>query len=164
MIDVIPGVAGPLLRSAFSCFPSGVTAVCAMIGDEPVGMVASSFTSVSLDPPLVSVCITNGSRTWARLRAASRLGISVLGEHQADACRTLAAREGNRFAGLDLQVAPTGSVLLRGAPAWLECSVEDRLPAGDHQIILLRVHAVDAEPHRSPLVFHGSSFRQLAAR
>lgn len=162
MIDIVPGVDAPLLRTAFSCFPSGVTAVCAEIDGVPVGMAASSFTSVSLDPPLVSVCITNGSRTWDLLSSAPRLGVSVLGEYQGAVCRSLAARDGDRFAGLELNTLPTGSILLRGAPAWFECSVEDHLPAGDHQIVLLRVHSVDAEPDRGPLIFHGSAFRQLA--
>ncbi|GAB2843177.1 flavin reductase family protein [Actinocorallia aurea] len=163
MIPIVQGADAPLLRTAFSCFPSGVTALCALVDGEPVGMAASSFTSVSLDPPLVSVCVANESRTWERLKDVPRLGVSVLGEDQGPACRALAAPGADRFAGLDLRTTDGGAVLLRGAPAWLECSVEAALPAGDHQIVLLRVRAVDAEPHRAPLVFHASGFRQLAA-
>ena len=68
------------LRASFACFPSGVAAVCALIDGEPVGMVMSSFTSVSLDPPLVSVCVDLNSSTWPRLRSAPWLGVSILGE------------------------------------------------------------------------------------
>ncbi|ROO86249.1 flavin reductase (DIM6/NTAB) family NADH-FMN oxidoreductase RutF [Actinocorallia herbida] len=163
MIPIVPGADAPLLRTAFSCFPSGVTALCAIVDGEPVGMAASSFTSVSLDPPLVSVCVANESRTWELLQDAPCLGVSVLGADQGPACRALAARGADRFAGLDLYATPSGAVLLRGAPAWLECAVEACLPAGDHRIVLMRVRAVDAEPHRDPLVFHASGFRQLAA-
>ncbi|MDX6742311.1 flavin reductase family protein [Actinocorallia sp. A-T 12471] len=163
MIPIVPGADAPLLRTAFSCFPSGVTALCALVDGVPAGMAASSFTSVSLDPPLVSVCVANASRTWRRLAAAPRLGVSVLGADQGPACRALAGREADRFTGLPLHTAESGAVLLRGAPAWLECAVEDVVPAGDHRIVLLRVCAVDAEPDRSPLVFHASGFRRLAA-
>ncbi len=80
------------LRNAFGCFPTGVTAICAVIDGEPVGMAASSFTSVSLDPALVLVCIQNSSATWRKLRSAPRIGVSVLGEQHDRACSQLAAK------------------------------------------------------------------------
>jgi flavin reductase (DIM6/NTAB) family NADH-FMN oxidoreductase RutF len=67
-----------VLREAYGTFPSGVTALCAMIDGAPTGMTASSFTSVSMDPPLVSICVANTSATWTRLRPSARLGVSVL--------------------------------------------------------------------------------------
>src|SRR5918997_4998820 len=70
------------LRRAYGCFPSGVTAICTLVDGAPDGMAASSFTSVSLDPPLVSVCVQNTSTTWPRLRHLPRLGVSVLAESQ----------------------------------------------------------------------------------
>lgn len=82
------------LRTAYANLPSGVTAVCAEIDGELVGMAASSFTAVSLDPPLVSVCAMNGSRTWRRLQDTPRLGVSVLAADQGTLCRTLGAKEG----------------------------------------------------------------------
>src|ERR1035438_8862664 len=88
------------LRRVFGTFPTGVTSVAAFAVGIPLGLAASSFTSVSLDPPIVSVCIKHGSRTWPRLRAASRLGISVLGAHQEEASRRLAAPGDDRFANL----------------------------------------------------------------
>jgi flavin reductase (DIM6/NTAB) family NADH-FMN oxidoreductase RutF len=78
------------LRRAFAMFPSGVTAVCATVEGRPVGLAASSFTSVSLDPPLVSVCIAHTSSTWPLLRAAGRVGVSVLAEGHASIARQLA--------------------------------------------------------------------------
>lgn len=151
------------LRRAFGCFPSGVTAVCAMAGSEPVGMAASSFTSVSIDPPLVSVCVQNSSATWPRLRRCARLGVSVLARGQDGACRSLSDKHGDRFAGVSWEPGADGAVFVHGATAWLNCSVHDELPAGDHRIVLLRVHGLRADPGAEPLVFHGSRFRQLAA-
>jgi len=151
------------LRRAFACFPSGVAAVCALVDGVPDGMAASSFTSVSLDPPLVSVCVQNTSSTWPRLRNRDRLGVSLLAESQDVTCRTLAAKTGDRFAGVDWSATPEGAVLVCGATAWLDCSVDDELPAGDHTIVLLRIHGLRAEPDVAPLVFHGSRFRRLRA-
>ncbi|MFC5907569.1 flavin reductase family protein [Streptacidiphilus monticola] len=157
-------VLGPAqLRHAFGAFPSGVTAVAALTGGTPVGLAASSFTSVSLDPPLVSVCVAHGSRTWPLLRDRERLGVSVLGAHQERACRQLAAREGDRFAGLDWTATADGAVLIDGAAAWFDCSVEQVVRAGDHDIVLLRVHEIDADHAVAPLVFHASRFHRITS-
>ncbi|MFD8968214.1 flavin reductase family protein [Streptomyces sp. NPDC059568] len=150
------------LRQAYACFPSGVTAVCALIDGEPVGMAASSFTSVSLDPPLVSVCVRNVSATWRRLRGSSRLGVSVLAEDHDMACRTLSLKDGDRFAGIAWESGPDGVVLVNGSAAWLVCSVREEVPAGDHVIVVMSVHGLQTDFGAAPLVFHGSRFRRLA--
>jgi flavin reductase (DIM6/NTAB) family NADH-FMN oxidoreductase RutF len=151
-----------LLRRCYAAFPSGVTAVCAVEDGEPVGMAASSFTPVSLDPPLLSVCVQLSSRTWPRLRRRARLGLSVLADGQADACRRLSQKTGDRFAGVGRLEVEGGALLVDGAVAWFECSLHDELPAGDHLIALLRVHRLHSDPDVGPLVFHGSRFRRLA--
>jgi flavin reductase (DIM6/NTAB) family NADH-FMN oxidoreductase RutF len=150
-----------LLRMAYGCFPSGVTILAAKVDGQPVGMTVSSFTSVSIDPPLVSVCIKNGSRTWSRICAAASLGLSILGADQEHVGRRLAGQAVDRFAGLPVEITPAGAVFLRGAPAWLECAIGPRICAGDHELVLLRVLGVDAEPGRSPLVYHASGFHTL---
>ena len=154
------------LRDAFGCFPSGVTAICAMMGEEPVGMAASSFVSVSLDPPLVLVCIQNSSATWKTLKHAPRIGVSVLGEEHDRACSQLAAKSGNgpsdRFAGLEWFATEGGAVLLEGAAVSLDCSVVEEIAAGDHQLVLLRIEELKFQPKVNPLVFHGSRFRKRA--
>jgi flavin reductase (DIM6/NTAB) family NADH-FMN oxidoreductase RutF len=150
------------LRNAFGCFPSGVTAICAMIDGEPVGMAASSFVSVSLDPPLVLVCIQSSSATWRTLRNAPRIGVSVLGEEQDRACSQLAAKSGDRFESLEWFATTCGAVLLEGAAVSLDCSVVEEIVAGDHQLVLLRIEELKFQPTVNPLVFHGSRFRKLA--
>lgn len=151
-----------LLRRAFGCFPSGVTAVCAIVDDAPVGMAASSFTSVSVSPPLVSVCFQASSFTWQRLRDRPRLGISVLAQGQDEVCMSLARKAVNRFADVAWDQSPEGAVFVRGATAWLECSVQAEVPAGDHTVAMLEIHGLRAYPEAAPLVFHGSKFRRLA--
>jgi flavin reductase (DIM6/NTAB) family NADH-FMN oxidoreductase RutF len=151
------------LRRVFGAFPTGVTAIAALVDGSPVGLAASSFTSVSLDPPLVSVCVAHSSTTWPLLSGSARLGVSVLSAQQELACRQLAARDGDRFASLDWRSTEDGAVLVEQASAWLDCSVEQLIRAGDHDIVLLRVHELDADPAVPPLVFHASGFRRLEA-
>jgi hypothetical protein len=91
----------PTLREAFGYFPSGVIAIAAEVGGTRVGLAASTFVPVSLDPPLVSFCVQNSSETWPKLKDLPYLGISVLGEAHDDAARMLAAKTGDRFAGLE---------------------------------------------------------------
>lgn len=155
-----PGAAR--LREVFGCFPSGVVALCSLVDDTPVGIAASSFTSVSLAPPLVSVCVQHTSETWPVLRQRPKLGLSVLSEVQDEAGRRLSLKRGNRFAGVDWAAGVDGSVLLRDVSAWLVASVHAEIDAGDHVLVLLRVHQLDCDPATPPLVFHRSRFRRLA--
>jgi flavin reductase (DIM6/NTAB) family NADH-FMN oxidoreductase RutF len=149
------------LRRVFGAFPTGVTAVAGLADGSPLGIAASSFTSVSLDPPVVSVCTAHSSTTWPRLRQLPRVGISVLGAHQEDACRRLGGRGDDRFATLRWRATEGGAVFMEGASAWLECSVYREVTVGDHDIVLLLVHELDSDPAVAPLVFHGSRFRRL---
>lgn len=163
MSVIEPVTAGEQLREAFGCFPSGVTAVCAEIDSVPVGLAASSFTSVSIEPPLVSVCMQHSSTTWPTLRGRPRLGLSVLAEGQNAACGQLASKNGDRFAGTDRTVARDGALFIDGATLWLDCTIHSEVTCGDHDIVLLNVHGLRADPTTPPLVFHGSRFRRLAA-
>ncbi|WP_239656730.1 flavin reductase family protein [Mycobacterium riyadhense] len=149
------------LRRAFGCFPSGVVAVCAIADDAPLGMAASSFTSVSVAPPLVSICVQNCSTTWPRLRDRPRLGVSVLAEGHDDACISLSRKVGDRFAGVAWRSLPGGGVVVHGASAWLDCRLHAEIPAGDHLIALLEICGLEADPDIPPLVLHGSRFRRL---
>jgi flavin reductase (DIM6/NTAB) family NADH-FMN oxidoreductase RutF len=151
-----------LLRRAYGTFPSGVTAVCALIGGEPCGLAASSFTSVSLDPALVSVCVRRESSTWPRLRPAPRLGVSILSAGHQQHALALAGSASDRFRDLAWDADDQGAVLVAGAAARLTCRLEAELEAGDHLIALLRVETVEMTDGAAPLVFHASRFRTLA--
>lgn len=163
MSVIEPVRAGDKLRHAFGCFPSGVTAICAEVDGLPVGLAASSFTSVSIEPPLVSVCMQHSSATWPTLKGRPRLGLSVLAEGQDEVCTRLASKAGDRFAGTHSVVADDGSLFIDGATLWLDCSIHAEVASGDHDIVLLDVHGLWADSTTPPLVFHGSRFRRLAA-
>lgn len=154
------GIDALTLRRAFGCFPTGVAAVAAVLDGAPVGMAVSSFTSVSLDPPLAAICVAHTSSTWTLLRGSPRLGVSVLAADQHTAGRRLAG-SGDRFEGLTWQVGDGGALLLHEAAATLQTRVEREIEAGDHVLVLLEVLAVDASPDVTPLVFHGSAFHRL---
>lgn len=152
---------GEGLRAAFACFPSGVIAIAALVDDAPCGMAVSSFTSVSLDPPLVSVCVGRASQTWPLLAPAPAIGLSVLAEAHAHAVRELSRKGVDRFAGVRWESAPDGAVFIHGSALWLSCGTEAVVPAGDHEIVLLRVQALHSRPEIPPIVFHGSRLRRL---
>lgn len=151
------------LRPVFGCFPSGVVAIAAQVEGEPVGMVASTFTSVSMDPALVSICMQNTSGTWPRLRDCPTLGLSLLAEGHDTACISLSSKHGDRFAGVEWDVSGAGSVFLNGSVAWLDCRLHVEVPAGDHLIVLFEIVGLRADPTLSPLVYHGSRFHRLAS-
>ncbi|WP_163756776.1 flavin reductase family protein [Mycobacterium botniense] len=149
------------LREAFGHFPSGVVAIAAEVDGVREGLAASTFVPVSLDPPLVLFCVQNTSTTWPKLRRAPLLGISVLGEAHDEAVRTLAAKTGDRFAGVETVSNGGGAVFVKGTSVWLESAIEQLIPAGDHTIVVLRVCAVKVNPNVAPIVFHRSIFRRL---
>lgn len=151
------------LREAFGHFPTGVIAIAAEVDGVRVGLAASTFVPVSLDPPLVSFCVQNSSTTWPRLKDLPYLGISVLGESHDEAARTLAAKTGDRFAGLETASTDRGAVFIHGTSVWLESSIEQSIPAGDHVIVVLRVSGITVHPDVAPIVFHRSTFRRLGA-
>jgi flavin reductase (DIM6/NTAB) family NADH-FMN oxidoreductase RutF len=150
------------VRAGFSQFPSAVAALCATIDDEPVGLIASSMTTVSLEPALVSICIQRTSRTWVRLREAPRIGISVLAADQGPIARQLSARDGDRFSALTMTSGYRGSVLITGAAIHLEAHLVNELDAGDHVIALFSLDSLTVYADVEPTVFHRSTFRGLS--
>ena len=155
------------LREAFGVFPSGVVAVAAEVDGQRTGLAASSFTSVSLDPPLVSFSIANTSKTWPDLRRADHLGVTILADHHGAVCRQLAGPVEHRFDDVPASVSDDGAVTLDEGLARFDCSIYREVEAGDHTIVLLLLHAVDAgaaaAEASSPLVFHRSGFGTLSA-
>lgn len=158
------GIVGTVeLRATFSRFPSGVTALCATgSSEQPIGMAVSAFVNVSLEPPLVGVFVQKSSTTWPELRSRPRIGLSVLGANQKAACRQLAARNVDRFAGLSWETGPSGALFLHGATAWLECEIEVETTTGDHEFVLLRILGHRTEEEQDPLIFYASRFHELS--
>jgi flavin reductase (DIM6/NTAB) family NADH-FMN oxidoreductase RutF len=150
------------IRQAFSSFPSGVAAICAIVDGVPKGLAASSFTvGVSLEPPLVSVAVQNSSTTWPFLKKAERIGVSILGTGQEGTCRQLASKDPDKFSEIFYTSTGGGSIVIPGCSLWLDCSLYAEYPAGDHVVALLEVHSADVHLHESPIIFHNSKFKTL---
>jgi flavin reductase (DIM6/NTAB) family NADH-FMN oxidoreductase RutF len=149
------------LREAFGVFPSGVVAVAANVDGRPVGLAASSFTSVSVDPPLVSISVAKTSKTWPDLRRSSHVGVTILAEHHSEVCRQLAGPVPHRFDGLGVSASDHGALTLDEGLARFDCTIYREVEAGDHVIVLLQLHAVEHSVGQ-PLVFHRSGFGRLA--
>lgn len=149
------------LRDAYATFPSGVVAVAAQVGGQLIGIAASSFTSISVEPPLVSFSVAKSSRTWPALREAREIGVSVLADHHDALCRQLAGPAERRFDDLRLRTTAGGAVLLKEAVSTFATRIHAELDAGDHLIVLLEVFAAERREGRQPLVFHRSGFQRL---
>ncbi|MEU8521284.1 flavin reductase family protein [Streptomyces sp. NBC_01216] len=156
------------LRRALGAFATGVTVVT-VGGASPRGMTANSFTSVSLDPALVLVCVGNDAVMNGILAEADTFAVSVLGAGQEDVARHFADRSrpmgAEQFEAVDWLPGPaTGAPLIAGAAAHFECVRWRAYEGGDHTIRIGRVLTLDELPDREPLVFHRGGFRQLADR
>lgn len=151
------------MRTALSAFPTGVTLVAAVVDGRPIGMLVNSFTSVSLEPPLVSVNLSRASGTWLLLQRAQHWGISVLGEQNEADFRRLSRPANERFQGVDWLACEDGSVLLPHASAKFTVEGEAHIDAGDHVIALRRVLALHRDAGQEPLVFFGSQIHRLSA-
>lgn len=161
-ISLEHSLTGDELRKAFSAFPSGVIALSGVINGEPLGMAASSYTSVSLDPPLVSVCIRNESLTWIKLRTADTLGVSILSSTHDKTCRALASKDPELKKQIPWTTNGSSTVFVNDAASWLECSLYQEIDAGDHIIALLEIKRAYSNLLIEPLVFHRSGYRSLS--
>jgi 3-hydroxy-9,10-secoandrosta-1,3,5(10)-triene-9,17-dione monooxygenase reductase component len=127
----------------------------------PSGLIVNSFTSVSLEPPLVSFSPSRSSLTWSRMRRAGRFGVNVLGrQHEQFAIRATPAGA-DRFAGLDWELGRGGVPLLTDALASLECELVAEHPAGDHWIVVGQVENLRITSVEHPLIFFAGAFRAL---
>jgi len=158
--SVVPGPDPRSFRDALGRLATGVAFVTAAPDGEPAGLIVNSFTSVSLEPPLVSFCPSRCSLTWSRMRRARHFGVSVLGHRHERFARDAAPAGADRFAGLDWEIGHGGVPLVADALAALECEIVAEHPAGDHWIVVGRVESLRVAPAEDPLVFYGGTFRR----
>ena len=164
------GVSDPIdgreFRRVLGHYPTGVTVVTAACPTGPEGMTIGSFTSVSLDPPLVSFCPSRDSDSWIRMSGVGSFCVNVLGEGQAGLSTTFASKTGDRFEGLATRVVATGAPVIEGCLAWIDCRVEAVHAAGDHDIVVGRVVALGAadppDGAGGPLVFLKGGYGRVA--
>jgi 3-hydroxy-9,10-secoandrosta-1,3,5(10)-triene-9,17-dione monooxygenase reductase component len=147
------------MRRALGGFASGVTVVTGLDGGEPVGFACQSFASVSLEPPLILFCAGHRGRTWPRIRGAGRFTVSVLAEEQGDVCARFGSREGRKFDGLAWRESRWGTPVIEGVLLHVHCEVHAVHVAGDHDVVIGRVLAIDgADENRRPLIFFRGEF------
>jgi flavin reductase (DIM6/NTAB) family NADH-FMN oxidoreductase RutF len=134
-------------RQVLGHFPTGVTVVTGLgVDNQPTGLTIGSFTSVSLDPPLVGFLPGHHSRSWPDIQASGSFCVNVLGVEQGELCWRFAKDTDGRFDGVDWRPAPSGSPILPGVISWIDCTIESVYEMGDHFFVLGRVEELHHEP------------------
>ncbi len=150
------------LRDALGCFGTGVTVVTTLDRDDaPVGLTANSFTSVSLDPELLLVCLNREASTLPWFERAEAFAVNVLQIAQREAARRFATPGVDRFAKTAWERWSTGVPMLTGSLANFECAKFAEYDGGDHLILVGRVIRVRFDPELDPLLYFRGSYREL---
>lgn len=150
-------------RNVLGTWPTGVCVITSVGADgQRHGLVVGSFTSISLDPPLVGFFPDKRSGTWPLIAEAGRFCVNVLGSSQLDLCRRFAARAQDKFAELAHGHSPSGQPLLEDAIAWIDCRIERVEDIGDHLLVVGAVEALDRREDGTPLLFFRGGYHDLA--
>jgi 3-hydroxy-9,10-secoandrosta-1,3,5(10)-triene-9,17-dione monooxygenase reductase component len=153
---------GDLLREVLGCFASGIVIVSAVHHEKPVGFTCQSFFSVSLEPPLIALCPSCTSSTWPKIRESGVFCVNVLAAGHSDLSSAFARSGSDKFAGVAWVPAPSGSPRISGVSAWIDCRLEQEHDAGDHMLVVGRVHALGYDPNHSPLLYHRGVYQTTA--
>ena len=145
-------------RNVLGHFPSGVTAVTAVNNGKPIGMAIGSFTSVSLEPPLVAFLPGKESGSWKEIREAGSFCVNVMGQDQMEVCGVMASRAEDKFADVEWSPAGSGSPIISGSIAYIDCDIEMIHDGGDHDIVIGRVLKLEVMDSKSPLVFFQGNY------
>ncbi|GAB3213209.1 flavin reductase family protein [Marinactinospora thermotolerans] len=160
----LPAVSPQTFRQTLGSHAAGVVVVTAHPGDVPVGVTATSFTSVSLDPPLVSFYIDARSGSWPGIRDSATFAINILDEGQRDLAARFATRGIDRFAApTTWYPAPGGAPLLDGTVGHVLCRRHDLLAVGDHWLVVGRVIDAAVREEGRPLLYHRSRYGRFDA-
>jgi len=142
-------------------FATGVTVVTAMDGERPRGLAVNAFASVSLEPPVIMVCVARQSETAPALHESAHLAVNMLAADQVAIARRFAISGGDKFAELEWRPGTNSAPILAGAAGHLEGRIERRVPAYTHTIFIVRVEAAETHP-RSPMVYVRGEFHDAA--
>ena len=152
-------------KAALGSWASGVAVVTTEGARGPEGTTVSSFTSLSLEPPLVLICLAPSARVVGPLRETNRFALTMLAADQAEASRHFAARSrelGVGFGTIPLERTPDGLPRVAGGVSWLSCTVEAIIPQGDHHIFVGRVLQAGVDDSKTPLLYFRRGYRALA--
>ena len=156
-------IAQKQFRRTLGCYPTGVTVVTG-IGPkgELLGVTVNSFSSVSLEPPLILFCLNRGLRSLAAFEAATHYTVNVLCQDQGDIATRFASKDDDKWRGMDASRGENGCPVIENAMAVLECAAHTQFEAGDHVIFVGQVIDMQARPEAQPLVFHQGRYEALA--
>jgi flavin reductase (DIM6/NTAB) family NADH-FMN oxidoreductase RutF len=150
-------------RTVLGRLPTGVVVVTGGDPERPSALVVGSFMSVSLEPPLVAVSPAKSSTSWPAIEASGHFCANVLGEGQEALAKRFSTSGGDKFSGISWAPAPaTGSPLLEGVAAWIDCRIYERYEAGDHWLVLGEVLELWHVAESGALVFHSGVIRPLS--
>lgn len=150
-------------RDVLSSYPTGVCVVTSQTEDgKRWGLAVGSFTSLSLDPPLVGFLPDKRSRSWAEIARTGKFCVNMLGSGQLDACRRFASRHDDKFDGVAHGVSPAGLPLLDDALAWIDCAVERVVEIGDHLLVVGAVLGMERRSEGQPLIFYRGGYHSLS--
>ncbi len=149
-------------RKGLGCFPTGVTVATTMAGpDAPAGVTVSSFTSVSLEPPLVLFCLDNRNPLLPAFKTAGHFAINILRESQRETSILFASRLEEKWKDVSYKVGQQGSPILDGCLAFMECKTHQIVESGDHHIFIGQVEQIDYQQAGSPLVYFRGAYAEL---
>jgi len=150
-------------RQVLGQYPTGVCVVTARNDRaEPIAMVVGSFTSVSLDPPLIAFFPDRGSSSWAKLRGCDAFCVNIMAADQEDVCRKLASKDPDKFVGVAHRLSPRGNPVLEDVVAWIECERYSITDAGDHEMVLGQVLELDIAGTGLPLLFFQGGYGRFS--
>ncbi|MFB9383617.1 flavin reductase family protein [Pseudonocardia petroleophila] len=150
-----PGPVSPaVMRDVLGHFVSGIVVITAVGPDGPLGFTCQSFSSLSLEPPLVSFAPSRTSTTWPRIREVGAFCVNVLAADHQELSSGFARSGVDKFAGVSWRPAPSGAPVLDGVSAWIDCALRDEFDGGDHTIVVGQVQDLGADAARLPLLFY----------
>jgi 3-hydroxy-9,10-secoandrosta-1,3,5(10)-triene-9,17-dione monooxygenase reductase component len=140
-------------RQVLGHFPTGVSVITAISDGVPAGLAVGSFASLSLEPAQVLFCAGHSSTTWPKIREAGSFCVNILSETQEDICRVFASKAEDKFAEIGWKRSGTGSPLLEGVLAYIDCDIDTIVPSGDHDIVVGAVRDLEVMHEGGPLLF-----------
>ena len=156
--DDHPTIDGADFRQVLGHFPTGVTVVTAVGSDRPIGVAIGSFASISLDPPLVGFFLGTTSGSWGPMREAGHFCVNVLCHDQLELCGTMASKADDKFSGIQWRPASTGAPILPDVHAIIDCTIDQVVELGDHNLIVGRVQQLETLRDAPPMVFYKGQY------
>jgi 3-hydroxy-9,10-secoandrosta-1,3,5(10)-triene-9,17-dione monooxygenase reductase component len=150
-------------RQVLGHFPTGVTVITTIHDGAPVGLAVGSFASLSLEPPLVMFGAGRQSSTWPKIREAGTFAINLLAEDQEDICRVFASKATDKFAEIGWRKGANGAPIIDGVLGFIECELHQVVEAGDHELAIGRVTALDVVHEGGPLLFYRGGYGRFGA-